>query len=60
MSDPRLLPRTATKVSADECPSRWEGGSHKWEPGAPGSPDWFWFCETERLSEDESFEGATP
>lgn len=32
----------------DECPERLEGGPHCWEPGAPGDPDWCWFCEVER------------
>jgi hypothetical protein len=22
-----------------------EGGPHRWEPGAPGSPDWCYYCE---------------
>jgi hypothetical protein len=30
------------------CPDRLEIGPHRWTPGAPGSPDWCYFCEKER------------
>lgn len=32
----------------EECEARFEGGPCRWEPGAPGSPDWCYYCERER------------
>lgn len=32
----------------EECPERLEDGPHRWEPGAPGTPDWCYYCEKDR------------
>lgn len=39
------------------CPERPEDGPHVWVEGAPGCPDWCWFCEIERPEVQE--QGAT-
>ena len=34
------------------CTKRWEGGPCRWEPGAPGDPDWCYYCERLRPEEE--------
>ena len=43
---------------AQECPKRYEGGPHRWEPGAPGDPDWCYYCEALRAVLPGGVEGA--
>lgn len=41
----------ATSPADDACPGRWEGGPCRWEPGAPGEPDWCYYCERTKPSD---------
>lgn len=56
--------RRTRLIALGECMVRLEGGPHVWEPGAPGEPDWCYYCEATRPAEPaqpvSEFQGHTP
>lgn len=43
-----------------ECDERREGGPHRRTPGAPGDPDWCYYCERLRSHEPQDGRQAAP